>query len=500
MSGPIDPRTPCLIGAAQRTWHPSPARLAPEPLAMQTLMVREAAEDAGATGGGGAVLAAAESLSVVNCMSWPYDDPAGRLAEALAITPGHRHYSAMSGTTPQALVNVASRRMRVGDLGVAVIVGAEALHTKRTLKQAGERPAWSFRSSEPPALDPSISFLPSELTHEVFQAWLTFAVRDIARRAASGESPEAHRRSIGELMAPMTTVAAANPHAWFRRERTVDDLVVPTPDNRMVGYPYTKNTVAIMDVDMAAAVIVATHEAADRLGVPAERRVYLRGFAEADDATYLAQHPDLARSPGMASAFAAALSGAGGVDVEEIAHFDLYSCFASSVHFALDALGLTAEGLASSGRSVTVTGGLPFAGGPASNYVSHSLASMVERLRAEPGSSGLVSGVGMHMTKHAAAVYSTTPGDLSEPAPAPPPEVIAVVDTYSGQATIAAYSVVHGRDGEAVSALVVADTADGSRCYGRTDDADTFTAMEADEWVGRAITLRSGDDGVNRIV
>ncbi len=29
-----------------------------------------------------------------------------------------------------------------------------------------------------------------------------------------------------------------------------------------------------------------------------------------------------------------------GIGVDDIAHFDLYSCFASSLHFACDALGI----------------------------------------------------------------------------------------------------------------------------------------------------------------
>ena len=45
----------------------------------------------------------------------------------------------------------------------------------------------------------------------------------------------------------------------------------------MVATPYTKLMTAIMDVDMAAAVLLATEERADALGVPADQRVYLRG-------------------------------------------------------------------------------------------------------------------------------------------------------------------------------------------------------------------------------
>ena len=53
---------------------------------------------------------------------------------------------------------------------------------------------------------------------------------------------------------------------------------------------------------------------------------------------------------------------------------------------------------------------------------------MVERLRNDPGALGLVSGVGMHMTKHVFGCYSTTPGPLVPPEPVatlPATEVVA---------------------------------------------------------------------------
>src|SRR4029077_20799270 len=120
---------------------------------------------------------------------------------------------------------------------------------------------------------------------------------------------------------------------------TATELVTPTPDNRLVGYPYTKYMVSIMDVDMAAAVIVASHEAAARLGGPPSQRVYLRGLCYATDPVYLAEHQPLWASPAMESASAAAL-GTAGIGVDDVAHLDLYSCFASSINLARDALGL----------------------------------------------------------------------------------------------------------------------------------------------------------------
>ena len=486
----VDPRLPCIIGVAQRTWHLGGDELAPEPLAMQAEVIGAAAADAGAAPGSD-VLGAIDSLSVVHCMTWPYDDPVGRLADQLGIVPAHRQYSGIGGTVPQQLVSSAAERILAGDLGVAVVVGAEALDTVRRLKKAGERPAWSHRHPERPAFPYEAPFHPAEVAHGVFQAWLTFAVRDVARRAHLGTSPVQDRAELGALLAPMTEVAAANPNAWFPVARTASELVEVTPENRMVGYPYTKRTVAIMDVDMAASVIIASHAEADRLGVPADRRVYLRGWSDALDATYLAEHPDLWRSPAMAWAAGEALRRAG-LGVDDVAHLDLYSCFGSSIRFGQDALGL-AQG---DPRGVTVTGGLPFAGGPASNYLGHSIATMVQRLRADPGAAGLVSGVGMHMTKHAFGIYSTEPQPPSAPGGAPTPVLRPVIDITDGPAEVVGYSVVHDRSGVPEWGLVVGETADGSRCYGRVEDGTVLDEMERQEWVGRTVRFGRGDSAM----
>ncbi len=493
----IDPRSPCIIGVAQRTWHLAGEEQAPEPLLMAAEVLRLAAADANAAAD---PLAAVQNLDLVYCMSWPYDDPAARLAAELGITPQRLAYSGIGGTVPQQLLSAAAAQISAGQLEVAAVVGAEALDTKRRLKRAGERPNWSYRDPNPGGIPFEAPFHPSEIAHEVFQAWLTFAARDIARRARLGLEPELYRRQIGELFAPMTHTAANNPNAWFPQVRSAADLVDVTAENRLVGYPYTKRTVAFMDVDMSAAVIIASHEAADRLGVPQDRRVYLRGSSYATDAVYLAEHPDLSRSEAMSTAFGSALQQAD-VSIEKIDHLDLYSCFASSVHFAADALGID---LVSADRSLTVTGGLPYAGGPASNYLSHSIAAMVDVLRTDPGSFGLVSGVGMHMTKHIAAVYCTEPSSAAgEPAvePAGPqaaqaaPTALPLVDSYSGPATIATYSVVHGRDGSAQWGLLVVDLPQGAgRAYGRVEEAGFLARLEAEEMVGAEVRMTAQND------
>ena len=489
---PIDPRSPCIIGVASKTWHPEAVgdEGAPEPLDMWVEVAAAAASDAQ----GRDVLAAIDSVNIVYCQTCQYDDPPARLAERLNIDPRHRFYSGIGGTTSQQLVSAAAEAILDGERDVVLVASAEALATQRKAKQRGERLQYSFRPDERRPYPWEAPLHPAEVAHEVFQAWLTFAVFDNARRAHLGIDLDDYRNGIGELMAPLTEIAARNPDAWFPTERTADEIATATSTNRMVGYPYTKYMVAIMDVDMAAAVIVASHERADALGVPNDQRVYLRGWCYATDPVYVAEHEKMWRSPAMAAAAAEALRGAQ-VSVDDVAHLDLYSCFASSLHFARDALGIAAKDT----RALSVTGGLPYHGGPGSGYMTHAIAQMARELRADPGSTGMVSGVGMSMTKHLFGVYSTVPGTITKPdAERVQRELddhaaVGIAPTWDGPADVAAYSVVHGRDGEPEWALLVCDVGPGERTYARSTDPELLVGAESEELVGKRVTLKPTD-------
>ena len=501
-----DPRAVCLVGAGQRTWRPDDPGLveghAPEPLAMWAEVLRAAAADARSTRD---PLDSLGALTVIYTQSWNYDDPAGRLLEAIG-RPGagvRTEYTGLGGTRPLQAVRDLAAAIVAGHLDVGAVVGAESLATVRRIKKAGGRPDWSHRHPDRLPFPLEAPFLDTEISHEVFQAWLTFAGWDIGRRARLGLAPDAYRDAIGTTMAPLSAVAARNPGAWFPVERTAGQIVEVTADNRMVGYPYTKLSVAVMDVDMAAALILMSESAADDLGVPREHRVYLRGISYGTDPYYFAEHHAYGEVPGMAAVGAAALAAAG-VGIDDVAHLDLYSCFASSVHHARDALRLSGT----DERPLTVTGGLPYHGGPGSNYLGHSIATMAGTLRADPGSIGLTSGVGMHMTKHAYALWSTVPPPVAAAVLADDAHVQAGLDARGkkavravarGPAAIATYSVVHGREGGPEWALAVCDLPEGDRCYAKVLDPGLLAAMETEEWVGRSVTLLDGGGGVNLV-
>ena len=95
-----------------------------------------------------------------------------------------------------------------------------------------------------------------------------------------------------------------------------------------------------------------------------------------------------------------------------MAGLDLYACFPSSVEVARDSFAIATD----DPRPLTLTGGLPYHGGPGSNYVTHSIANTARWLRAGHGDHALVHGNGYYLTKHSVGVYSRhAPPDAPEP-------------------------------------------------------------------------------------
>ena len=100
-------------------------------------------------------------------------------------------------------------------------------------------------------------------------------------------------------------------------------------------------------------------------------------------------------------------------------------------------------------RSLTVTGGMAFAGGPLNNYVLQATVRMAEVLRADPGSKGLVTSISGYHNKQGFGVWSTRPPALgfryadstAEVAASPKGARIELVGDYSGPVEIVSYTV-----------------------------------------------------------
>jgi acetyl-CoA C-acetyltransferase len=260
----------------------------------------------------------------------------------------------------------------------------------------------------------------------------------------------------------------------------------------MIAYPYTKYLNAVLMTDQAAALLMTSVATARSLGIPEDRWIYWWGGAHTqEEAWFASERPNLAQCPAMLDASLGALQNAG-VTIDEVDLIDFYSCFPVAVELAAAQLGLEED----DPRGFTVTGGLPYAGGPASAYCLHSIAALAERLRERPGAKGLATGNGWYLTKHAASVWS------SEPKPGDPPSAqlpaslpaanmartpVAVDPGARGRASIETYTVLYDREGAPARGIVLGRTEQGRRFLANTPrDRDLLEAFVSVEEVGRA--------------
>ncbi|MXZ31976.1 MAG: hypothetical protein F4Z20_00840 [Gammaproteobacteria bacterium] len=189
-----------------------------------------------------------------------------------------------------------------------------------------------------------------------------------------------------------------------------------------------------------------------------------------------------------------------GKSVADMDYIDLYSCFPSAVEIACAELGLAPD----DPRGLTVTGGLPFFGGPGNNYSMHAIATMVSLLRARPGSYGLVTANGGLLSKHATGIYSTTPysGNWTRPNPAADQAAVdslagpGFTERPEGEATVETYTVCFRRGVPERGIVIGRLNADGRRFVANTpDDETTLARLTAEEQMGRAGTVETTSQG-----
>lgn len=480
-------------------------------------MLREAVALAAADAGiAVAALSQADTLGVVGftvdssgrTRALPFPrmaNPPAALAEDLGASPRVAVYTYAGGNTPQGLVNWASEKIARGESELVVLAGAEFLGALMKRVETGQDVSM-FGGGPEHAPDywgvDRDGCTPQEAAHGLSFPANTYPMFENALRAKLGRSLEDHRRAMGALFARFNAVAAQNPHAWFPTPRTAEEIVAEGPDNRMVGFPYTKYLNAIIRVDQAAAVIVASSACADRLGVAADKRVYLHGCSDATEVWNPIERQDVAASPAIRLAAHKAFDMAG-VGIGDIALMDIYSCFPSAVEIACREIGVAED----DPRPLTVTGGLPYFGGPGNNYVMHSIVTMMERLRAQPGAYGLVTANGWYLTKHAMGVYSTTPpgGAFEREDPKSYQKQIDalakpdIVLEPAGRATIETYTVVHARD-DVRMGIVFGRDAQNRRFVANTpEDKAVVLDLQSREGVGRSGVVTSAEGGMKNV-
>jgi acetyl-CoA C-acetyltransferase len=426
------------------------------------------------------------------------------VAARLGLADGPRVQSNYSGAGAQRLLAEACAEIVAGRIDGALLVGGVAdASVRRAREQGHDAPApptsiWSqgsagtgqlervLRGREWPfsAEQGSGAGMPSAL----------FAIIESAMAADAGRAPDEHRRYLGELLAPFTDVAARRPDlAWFPRSRSAADIATVDVDNRFIAEPYTKLMCSFPTVDLAAAIAVVSSDLADRLGIAADRRVYPLAVTLGRDIGPASVRPQIGRSPGLTWTVERALD-ATPVDPADIDAFDLYSCFPSAVQLGMAGFGLDAD----DARPRTVTGGLPYFGGPGAAYTFHGVASMVERCRTNDGGIGAVVGVGGAADDFSVGLYSTDarsgPYVIETEPSIPDDEPVPVVRTGDGVGVVVAATVLHERDTGVTAAPIIAELPDGTRIGARALDPELPASLSGMQIVGREVRITSVED------
>ncbi len=455
-----------------------------EPLELMIDAVRAAAVDAGAP----ALLDSAEAVRVTRGM-WPYGDPARAVAEAVGCSGAETAMTLWGGDAVQSVLTESALEIRNGTREIVVLAGAECGRTQAKARRAGIDLGWREAPGTPDRVfgEELKMRTRAEAVRGVSQPIQMYPIFENAIRHARGETLDAHMRRVSELWAGFSRVAAGNPHAWMREAVSAEEIRTPTAFNRPVSFPYPKLMNSNSNVDQAAALILCSTDVARRLGVPESKWVHPWSATAAHDTYAVSNRDNLHSSPAIRIAGRRCLELAG-VEVDDIHHVDLYSCFPSAVQVAAAELGLGED------RPLTVTGGLTFGGGPLNNYVMHAIARMAEVLRETPGEVGLVSSNGGFITKHAFGVYSAAPPRQPFRFETPQNRVDAMptreaVPTFDGPVEIESYTVMYGSEGPE-SGLAACLLDDGRRAWGNTREPEVLQSMVSEEFCGRPARLR----------
>ena len=501
-------RIPILVGCGQITQREPDPGAALSPMELTAAAAKQASQD---TGAGDALLQELDTVVVVRSFSdtsWRFASPFGRyanppksLANRLGITNAKRLvYTYPGGNMPQWCINRMFEMITRGELEAALLAGGEALSTQKAAQRAKLDLDWNEDAGGTPETwgVETRGWNDVEDRHRMAGAIFAYPMIENGIRTHLGRNIPEHLDAMGQLFAGFAKVAADNPLADRRNGYTAEQIATVGPDNPYIGFPYTKLMNSNAFIDQASALILTSVAKAKSLGIPQSKWVYLHGCADAYDDWYLSDRKNFHSSDAMRIVARETMEMAG-ASVDDMAHLDLYSCFPSAVQIACQEMGIAVD----DSRGLTVTGGLPYFGGPGNNYVTHSIAEMMNKVRADPGCKGLVTANGNYVTKQSAGVYSTEAPPRAF-APKDPKIYQAEIDAdkgpdaadeASGSASIETYTVMHDRKGPSFGVLF-GRLENGTRFIANTpEDHGLLQEMTERDFVGacgQVVTLPDG--------
>ena len=496
MSNTSEDRIPVIVGIGEIVDRPKDISKGLEPLALLEEALRRAEADSGAK-----LLGEIGSLDVVNFLSWRYRDPEQLLAKRLDVAPAHCYYGLVGGESPIRYLHEAAQRIARGECSVAAVCGAEAQSTATKAERAGITLPWTPFAHDVPEPKRGAAFQkPLAVKLGVFRPITVYPLYESATSAQWGQSPREALAESGALWSTYSRVASENPNAWLKKRFSSEEITAPSPDNRLIAWPYTKLMVANPTVNMGAALLLTSLAKARAAGIADDRLVYPLGGASAEEPRDYLLRDQFYESHPQNAVLKAVMHLAGG-DGKKFDAIELYSCFPCVPKMARRTLGLGTD------VQPTVTGGLTFFGAPLNTYMTHAACAMVRRLRSG-ARLGLLYGQGGFVTKHHALVVSrdaprgAISQDTSVQAEADRNKrhVPEFVTEAAGKGQVESFTVIFRANGEVEHGAVMLRTEQNTRTLARVKAEDGTTLahlMNMDRTpVGSTGAIAMAKDGV----
>ncbi|NVN84464.1 MAG: acetyl-CoA acetyltransferase [Rhodopseudomonas sp.] len=464
-------RIPVIVGIGEISDHPKELTAGLEPLALLHKAIKRAGQDSNAS-----LLNDIDSLDIVNFLSWRYRDPEQLLSDRLGIKPAHAYYGPVGGESPIRYIHEAAQRIARGEAKVAVVCGAEAQSTATKAQRAGVDMPWTPFAHDVPEPKRGAAFQkPMAGTLGVARPITVYPFYEAATAAHWGQTPREALRESGELWARYSEVASHNPNAWIKRTYAPDEITTPSPDNRLIAWPYTKLMVANPTVNQGAAVLLTSLARAREAGIAEDRLVFVHGGASAEEPRDYLIRDQFYQSHAQNAVLETVKALVGG-DGKAFDAIELYSCFPCVPKMARRTLGLGDD------VQPTVTGGLTFFGAPLNTYMTHAACAMVRRLR-DGAKLGLLYGQGGFVTKHHALVLSRQAPEIAleqetnvqDKADAARGAVPAFVTDASGDGTVESFTVIYSGNNEVEHGVAMLRTGDNARALARVPAQDAAT-------------------------
>jgi acetyl-CoA C-acetyltransferase len=327
-------------------------------------------------------------------------------------------------------------------------------------------------------------YVPEEIEALGMMAVGYYAIMESALRYKNKRTIKEHETYLGDMYARFSQIAAKNPHAWNQKVFTSDEIQHPSIKNQRIAYPYNKLHNSSWNVNQASALIITSEEVADKLNIPNSQRVYPLISSETNHMIGVIQRPAITDPAGLQLAANFLLEKAAENNITP-SLYELYSCFPLAVQLFSESLQVPEN------VEKTITGGMPFAGGPLNNYMLHATAQMLMKIREQTTEVGLITGVSGMMTKQALAIWAKDPlmnfisKDVSKDAEAlelPVP----MSDLMKGEAMVIGYTTMYEKLNP-IKAVFYAEDSQGHRLVLTSNEEKIIKQVEEKECVGKKI-------------